>query len=140
MMEGGEDPRFIARRLVISASEDVGLADPGALGVAVAAARAVEMLGMPEARYALAEATIYLATAPKSRSCADAIARASEDIVNGVALEVPDHLRPQGCKLQGSRAAGARRGLCDARIRGRGPRPELHAGASLLLPPRRPRL
>ncbi len=93
MMEGGEDPRFIARRLVISASEDVGLADPGALGVAVAAARAVEMLGMPEARYALAEATIYLATAPKSRSCADAIARASEDIVNGVALEVPDHLR-----------------------------------------------
>jgi len=93
MMEGGEDPRFIARRLVISASEDVGLADPGALGIAVAAARAVEMLGMPEARYALAEATIYLATAPKSRSCADAIARASEDIVNGVALEVPDHLR-----------------------------------------------
>ncbi len=93
MREGGEDPRFIARRLVISASEDVGLADPGALGVAVAAARAVEMLGMPEARYALAEATIYLATAPKSRSCADAIARASEDIVNGVVLEVPDHLR-----------------------------------------------
>ena len=93
MMEGGEDPRFIARRLVISASEDVGLADPGALGVAVAAARAVEMLGMPEARYALAEAAVYLATAPKSRSCADAIARASEDIENGVAFEVPDHLR-----------------------------------------------
>ena len=93
MMEGGEDPRFIARRLVIAASEDVGLADPGALGVAVAAARAVEMLGMPEARYALAEVTVYLATAPKSRSCADAIARASEDIVNGVAFEVPDHLR-----------------------------------------------
>lgn len=93
MMEGGEDPRFIARRLVISASEDVGLADPGALGVAVAAARAVEMLGMPEAKYALAEAAIYLATAPKSRSCADAIARASEDIESGVAFEVPDHLR-----------------------------------------------
>ena len=93
MMEGGEDPRFIARRLVISASEDVGLADPGALGVAVAAARAVEMLGMPEARYVLAEAAVYLATAPKSRSCADAIARASEDIENGVAFEVPDHLR-----------------------------------------------
>ncbi|HYW69123.1 MAG TPA: replication-associated recombination protein A, partial [bacterium] len=69
------------------------LADPGALGVAVAAARAVEMLGMPEARYALAEAAVYLATAPKSRSCADAIARASEDIENGVAFEVPDHLR-----------------------------------------------
>ncbi len=93
MMEGGEDPRFIARRLVISASEDVGLADPRALEVAVAAARAVEMLGMPEAKYALAEAAIYLATAPKSRSCADAIARASEDIENGVAFEVPDHLR-----------------------------------------------
>ncbi|MFH1689450.1 MAG: replication-associated recombination protein A [Candidatus Eisenbacteria bacterium] len=93
MVEGGEDPRFIARRLVISASEDVGLADPRALEVAVAAARAVEMLGMPEARYALAEAAIYLATAPKSRSCADAIARATEDIENGVAFEVPDHLR-----------------------------------------------
>ena len=93
MMEGGEDPRFIARRLVIAASEDVGLAEPGALGMAVAAARAVEMLGMPEARYALAEAAIYLATAPKSRSCADAIARASEDIVNGVVREVPDYLR-----------------------------------------------
>ncbi len=98
MMEGGEDPRFIARRLVIAASEDVGLADPGALGVAVAAARATEMLGMPEARYALAEAVVYLATAPKSRSCADAIARASEDIGNGVAFEVPDHLRSAGYK------------------------------------------
>jgi putative ATPase len=93
MMGGGEDPRFIARRLVISASEDIGLADPSALTVAVSAARAVEMLGMPEARYALAEAAVYLATAPKSRSCADAIARASEDVENGVAFEVPDHLR-----------------------------------------------
>jgi putative ATPase len=93
MVEGGEDPRFIARRLVIAASEDVGLADPRALEVAVASARAVEMLGMPEAKYALAEAAIYLATAPKSRSCADAIARASEDIENGVAFEVPDRLR-----------------------------------------------
>jgi putative ATPase len=93
MVGGGEDPRFIARRLVIAASEDIGLADPSALTVAVSAARAVEMLGMPEARYALAEATVYLATAPKSRSCADAIARASEDIENGVAFEVPDHLR-----------------------------------------------
>jgi putative ATPase len=93
MMEGGEDPRFIARRLVISASEDIGLADPRALTVAVSAARAVEMLGMPEARYALAEAAIYLATAPKSRSAADAVARASEDVGSGVAFEVPDHLR-----------------------------------------------
>jgi putative ATPase len=93
MMKGGEDPRFIARRLVISASEDIGLADPRALSVAVAAARAVEMLGMPEAEFALSEAAIYLATAPKSRSCADAIARASEDIESGVAFEVPDELR-----------------------------------------------
>jgi putative ATPase len=93
MIEGGEDPRFIARRLVISASEDIGLADPRALSLAVAAARAVEMLGMPEARYPLAEAAIYLATAPKSRTCADAIARASEDIENGAAFEVPDALR-----------------------------------------------
>ncbi len=93
MMKGGEDPRFIARRLVISASEDIGLADPRALEVAVAAARAAEMLGMPEAAYALAEAAIYLATAPKSRTIADAIARASDDIENGVAFEVPDHLR-----------------------------------------------
>jgi putative ATPase len=93
MVGGGEDPRFIARRLVISASEDVGLADPSALTVAVSAARAVEMLGLPEARYALAEAAVYLATAPKSRSCADAIARASEDVENGVVFEVPDHLR-----------------------------------------------
>jgi putative ATPase len=92
-MKGGEDPRFIARRLVISASEDIGLADPRALSVAVAAARAVEMLGMPEAEFALSEAAIYLATAPKSRSCADAIARASEDIESGVAFEVPDELR-----------------------------------------------
>jgi putative ATPase len=93
MMEGGEDPRFIARRLVISASEDVGLADPAALQVAVAAARAVEMIGMPEARYALTEAAVYLASAPKSRSCADAIARATDDIERGVAFEVPEHLR-----------------------------------------------
>jgi putative ATPase len=93
MIAGGEDPRFIARRLVISASEDIGLADPRALMVAVAAARAVEMLGMPEARYALAEAAIYLATAPKSRTAADAIAAALEDAERGDAPVVPDHLR-----------------------------------------------
>ena len=93
MIAGGEDPRFIARRLVISASEDIGLADPHALGIAVAAARATEMLGMPEARYALAEVAVYLATAPKSRSCADAIAAAVEDVERGDAFEVPEHLR-----------------------------------------------
>jgi len=93
MMAGGEDPRFIVRRLVIAASEDIGLADPRALEVATSAAKAVEMLGMPEAKYALAEAAIYLATAPKSRTCADAIARAMEDVESGEAFEVPDHLR-----------------------------------------------
>ncbi len=93
MIAGGEDPRFIARRLVISASEDIGLADPHALPLAVAAARATEMLGMPEARYVLAEAAVYLATAPKSRSCADAIAEAMEDVERGDAFEVPEHLR-----------------------------------------------
>jgi putative ATPase len=93
MLAGGEDPRFIARRLVISASEDIGLADPHALPLAVAAARATEMLGMPEARYALAEAAVYLAAAPKSRSCADAISEALEDVERGKAFEVPEHLR-----------------------------------------------
>ncbi|MBN2564294.1 MAG: replication-associated recombination protein A [Candidatus Eisenbacteria bacterium] len=108
MIRGGEDPRFIARRLVISASEDIGLADPRALPVAVAAARAVEMLGMPEAEYALTEAAIYLATAPKSRTCADAFARASEDIENGVAFEVPDELRD--ASYSGARRMGRGKG------------------------------
>jgi putative ATPase len=93
MLAGGEDPRFVARRLVISASEDIGLADPRALTVAVSAARAVEMLGMPEARYALAEAAIYLAAAPKSRTAADAIAAAIDDVERGDAPAVPEHLR-----------------------------------------------
>ena len=93
MLCGGEDPRFVARRLVISASEDVGMAEPRALPLAVAAARAVEMVGMPEARYALAEAVVYLATAPKSRSCADAVALALEDAESGEWPDVPEHLR-----------------------------------------------
>jgi putative ATPase len=93
MIAGGEDPRFVARRLVISASEDIGLADPQALTVAVSAARAVEMLGMPEAKFALSEAAIYLATAPKSRTAADAVDAALEDAERGDAPVVPDHLR-----------------------------------------------
>ena len=75
MLEGGEDPRFIVRRMVIFASEDVGNADPGALGVAVAAAAAVEHVGMPEAKFALAQAAIYLALAPKSNSRGTGIGR-----------------------------------------------------------------
>jgi putative ATPase len=91
MIEAGEDPRFIARRLIVHASEDVGLADSVALLVAVAAAQAVEHVGLPEARLNLAHATIYLATAPKSNSVYTAIARAFEDAPG--ADPVPLHLR-----------------------------------------------
>src|SRR4051794_41586121 len=104
MLEAGEDPRFIARRLVILASEDVGLADPAALGVAVAAAQALEMIGLPEARLNLAEATIYLALAPKSNAVIRAIEEAIADVRAGLAGPVPAHLRdahyPGARKLQ----------------------------------------
>jgi putative ATPase len=91
MIEAGEDPRFIARRLIVHASEDVGLADPTALLQAVAAAHAVEHVGLPEARLNLAQATIYLARAPKSNSVYAALAAATEDAVS--ADPVPAHLR-----------------------------------------------
>ncbi|HLP22883.1 MAG TPA: replication-associated recombination protein A [Microbacteriaceae bacterium] len=93
MIEAGEDPRFIARRLVISAAEDVGLADPAALSIATAAADAVAFIGMPEGRIPLAEATIYLATAPKSNTAYTAINSAIADVRAGKAGEVPKHLR-----------------------------------------------
>jgi putative ATPase len=93
MLEAGEDPRFIARRMIILASEDVGLADPQALVVAVAAAQAVEYVGLPEAQLNLAQATVYLTTAPKSNSVALAIWSARADLVDGVMGEVPAHLR-----------------------------------------------
>ncbi len=93
MLEAGEDIRFIARRIVIAASEDVGLADSNALRVALDAARAVEMLGMPEARIPLAHATVYLATAPKSNSAYMGLNNAMEDVRNGKTLTVPEHLR-----------------------------------------------
>jgi len=93
MLEGGEDPLFVARRLVILASEDVGLADPQALQVAVAAQQAVHFIGMPEGFYPLAEATIYLATAPKSNSIGTAYGRAVEDAQATAAEPVPLHLR-----------------------------------------------
>ena len=76
MLDGGEDPRFIARRMVIFASEDVGLADQGALLIATAAARATEFVGMPEVRYSLTHATIVLARAPKSREVGEYMAAA----------------------------------------------------------------
>lgn len=93
MMESGEDPRFVARRMMISASEDIGMADPQALGVAVAAAQAVAMVGMPEARIILAEAVAYLASAPKSNSAYLAIDAAIADVQAGKAGSVPAHLR-----------------------------------------------
>jgi putative ATPase len=93
MLAAGEDPRFIARRLVILASEDIGLADPLALVVADAAARAVEFVGMPEAQLNLAEAVVYLAAAPKSNRVTVALGRAQQDVERAGRGEVPVHLR-----------------------------------------------
>jgi putative ATPase len=106
MIEGGEDPRFLARRLVILASEDVGLADPQALLVAEAAARAVEYVGLPEAALNLAEAVIYLARAPKSNSVIVALGRAQEDVRSGAPQEVPTHLRDSHYKAASSLGHG----------------------------------
>jgi putative ATPase len=93
MLEGGEDARFIARRLVILASEDVGLADPLALVVADAAARAVEFVGLPEAQLNLAQAVVHLACAPKSNRVTQALGRARADARDGPRADVPTHLR-----------------------------------------------
>nr|WP_245797330.1 replication-associated recombination protein A [Corynebacterium aquilae] len=93
MLEAGEDPRFIARRLVIHASEDVGMADPTALQTAVAAAEAVALIGLPEARLALAQATIHIALAPKSNAVIAAIDAAMADVRHGHTPPVPPHLR-----------------------------------------------
>ena len=110
MLEAGEDIRFIGRRLVIAASEDVGLADSNALRVALDAARAAEMIGMPEARIPLAHATVYLATAPKSNSAYMGINAAMDDVRNGKTLAVPEHLRtPTRKKLAAAGGADAAR-------------------------------
>jgi putative ATPase len=93
MLVAGEDPRFLARRLMILASEDIGMADPTAIQVAVAAAQTVALIGMPEAKLTLAHATIYLATAPKSNAVTTAIGAAMGDISAGKAGLVPSHLR-----------------------------------------------
>ncbi|WP_156761863.1 replication-associated recombination protein A [Microbacterium karelineae] len=93
MIEAGEDPRFIARRLMVHAAEDIGMADPRALQIAVAAAETVQLIGMPEARIPLAEATIYLATAPKSGAVINAIDGALADVRAGRMGPVPLHLR-----------------------------------------------
>lgn len=93
MLHAGEDPRFISRRLVISASEDIGLADSNALRVALDAHGALEFVGMPEGRIPLAHAAVYLATAPKSNTAYAALGRAMADVENGRTLAVPPHLR-----------------------------------------------
>jgi len=93
MLYAGEDPRFIARRIVICAAEDVGNADPQALILANAALQISEFVGMPEARIPLAQATVYIATAPKSNAAYMGIEKAMEDVENGRTLEVPDHLK-----------------------------------------------
>ena len=95
MLEAGEDPRFIARRMVIFASEDVGCADPLALSQAVACYQAVERVGLPEARINLGHVVVYLACAPKSNAAYSALNKAMEDVQQGRTLEVPRHLRTQ---------------------------------------------
>src|SRR5262249_24818291 len=93
MLVAGEDPRFVARRLLILASEDIGMADPTSLQTAVAAAQTVAVIGMPEAQLTLAHATVHLATAPKSNAVTSALAGAMDDIKAGRAGLVPAHLR-----------------------------------------------
>ena len=93
MLEAGEDPRFIARRIIISASEDIGMADPQALLIATAAADAVQYIGMPEGRISLAHAVVYLATAPKSNAAYLGLEAAAADIRSGKSGRVPAHLR-----------------------------------------------
>ncbi|HMD46695.1 MAG TPA: replication-associated recombination protein A, partial [Acidimicrobiales bacterium] len=104
MLEAGEDARFLARRMVILASEDVGMADPSALVVADAAARAVEFVGLPEAALNLAEAAVYLACAPKSNRVTVALERARRDVAEGARGGVPTHLRD--AHYRGARAIG----------------------------------
>jgi putative ATPase len=93
MLEAGEDPRFVARRIMISAAEDVGMADPTALQTAVAAAQAVQLIGMPEGRIILAEAVVHLATAPKSNAAYMGINKAVADVRAGLGIGIPAHLR-----------------------------------------------
>ena len=107
MLESGEDPLFVARRMVILAAEDVGLADPQALGVAVAAQQAVHFVGMPEGYLPLAEATLYLATAPKSNSALRAYSAARDDVRATLHLPVPLHLRNAVTPLDRSNRFGA---------------------------------
>ncbi len=108
MLEGGEDPMFVARRLVIAASEDIGNADPQGLVVAVAALNAVEKIGMPEAAIPLAHATTYLACAPKSNAAYLGMQRAKAAVAQGAPIRVPPHLRSTA--LKGAKETGAGKG------------------------------
>ena len=112
MLEAGEDPRFIARRLMISASEDIGIADPGSLVAATSAAQVLEMVGLPEARLALAQATIHLSLAPKSNAVIAALDSAVADVRAGRTGTVPAHLRDShyaGAKKLGHGSPGGYR-------------------------------
>ena len=104
MLVAGEDPRFIARRLVISASEDIGNADPRGISVAVAAMQACEFVGMPECAINLSQATTYLASAPKSNASCMAISEAMADVESGAVQPVPEHLKNKHVKAIGSNA------------------------------------
>ena len=107
MLYAGEDPKFIARRVVICAAEDVGNADPHALMVAMAAAQAVDFIGMPEGRIILTQAVTYIACAPKSNAAIAAIDQASKDVANIPIKAVPNHLRDPGHKGAGALGHGA---------------------------------
>ena len=106
MLESGEDPTFIARRLVIFASEDIGNADPQALGVAVSCAQAVQMLGMPEGRISLGQAITYLACAPKSNAAYKAMDAAIQEARRGGRKAVPLHLRNASTALDREEGVG----------------------------------
>ena len=141
MVEAGEDPRFIARRLVISASEDIGMADPTALLTAVAAADAVAFIGMPEGHFPLAQAVVHLATAPKSNAVTMAMGESVADVRAGLAGPVPPGLRD--AHYAGRQEARPRQ---DLRLPARAPRrrrpaavPTRRAGGQGLLPADRPR-
>nr|WP_231366062.1 replication-associated recombination protein A [Zhihengliuella flava] len=108
MIEAGEDPRFIARRIIISASEDIGMADPTALQTAVAAGQAVQMIGMPEGRIILAQAVVHVATAPKSNASFEGINRAIADVRAGAGRGIPLHLRD--AHYQGAQKLGHGKG------------------------------
>ena len=142
MVEAGEDPMYIARRLVRFASEDIGNADPQALTVAVAAKEAVHFIGMPEGNTALAQAAIYLATAPKSNAVYEAYNRAAADAQTDIAEPVPLHLRNAPTKLMKELAYG--KGYAYAHERGGGCRrhdvPAAGARRAALLPADRARL